>query len=268
MTYSDTIGVMDSGVGGLTVLSELVKVLPSSKYIYFGDTANLPYGCKTKEEILFFNRNILNFFLTLGVKDIAIACNTTSALTYEDLKKEFTPRGLRIFPLIHSAAYDAALGLKDGDCICVLATSATAKSGKYAAEIQKINPGIKVVEIPCPGFVEIVENRRYDAKESYLAVEEKMKIVLENNAKRIILGCTHYPYLLNLLSKFAPRDIFFNPAHSLAKAVASVVKNTETAGDVDFYVTNNPDEFKRSAKMFFEINKEVQLVKMPVFSQV
>ena len=116
--------------------------------------------------------------------------------------------------------------------------------------------------------MEIVENRRYDAKESYLAVEEKMKIVLENNAKRIILGCTHYPYLLDLLSKFAPRDIFFNPAHSLAKAVASVVKNTETAGDVDFYVTNNPDEFKRSGKMFFEINKEVQLVKMPVFSQV
>ena len=73
MIYSDTIGVMDSGVGGLTVLSELVKVLPSSKYIYFGDTLNLPYGCKTKEEILFFNRNILNFFLTLGVKDIAIA---------------------------------------------------------------------------------------------------------------------------------------------------------------------------------------------------
>lgn len=268
MTYSDTIGVMDSGVGGLTILKELVQVLPSSKFIYFGDTANLPYGCRSKEEILFFNKNILNFFLTLGVKDVVIACNTTSALTYEDLEKEFSPKGLRIFPLIQSIAHDAAEGLKSGDCICVLSTAATAKSGKYASEIKKVNPDLKVVEIPCPGFTEIVENRLYGAKESYIAIQDRMKIALENKAKRIILGCTHYPYLLDLLSEFAPREIFFNPSKSLAKSVSKVIKNTNDKGDVDFYITKDPDEFKNSAKMFFEINKEVKCIKMPEFSRV
>ncbi len=266
MTYCDTIGVMDSGVGGLTVLKELLKVLPSAKYIYLGDTANLPYGCKSKEEILFFNRNILNFFLTLGVKDIAIACNTTSALTYEDLKEEFTPKGLRIFPLIHSAAYNAVQGLDDNDCICVLSTTATAKSGKYAQEIKKVNPTIKVVEIPCPGFVEIVENRLYESKDSYNLVKEKMQIVQDNNAKRVILGCTHYPYLVDLLSEFAPKEIFFNPACSLAKSVAAVIRNTNAKGDIDFYVTKAPDEFKKSAKLFFDIQDDVKCVKMPEFS--
>ncbi len=266
MIYSDTIGVMDSGVGGLTVLKELLKVLPSAKYIYLGDTANLPYGCKTKEEILFFNKNILNFFLTLGVKDIAIACNTTSALTYEDLKKEFTPKGLRIFPLIHSAAQSAAKGLDEGDCICVLSTTATAKSGKYADEIKKVNPTLKVIEIPCPGFVEIVENRLYDSKESFNLIKEKMQIVLNNNAKRVILGCTHYPYLIDLLSNFAPKEIFFNPACSLAKSIASVIRNTDAKGDIDFYVTNSPEEFKKSARLFFDIQKEVKCIKMPEFS--
>ncbi len=268
MTYSDTIGVMDSGVGGLTILNELVKVLPSSKFIYFGDTQNLPYGCKSKDEILFFNKNILNFFLTLGVKDVVIACNTTSALTYEDLKKEFESKGLRIFPLIQSVAYDAAFGLNDGDCICVLSTAATAKSGKYASEIKKVNPSLRVVEIPCPGFTEIVENRLYDTKESHKAIEEKMKIALENGAKRIILGCTHYPYLLNLLSEFAPREIFFNPSKSLAKSVSAIIKNTDDKGDVEFYVTKNPEEFKNSGKMFFDIDKDVTCVKMPEFSRV
>ena len=268
MTYSDTIGVMDSGVGGLTVLSELVKVLPSSKYIYLGDTKNLPYGSKTKDEILFFNRNILNFFLTLGVKDIAIACNTTSALTYEDLKKEFTPKGLRIFPLIQSAAYAAAQGLEAGDCICVLSTVATPKSGKYANETHKANACLKVCEIPCPGFVEIVENRLYDTQESKKLIEEKMGSVLENGAKRVILGCTHYPYLLDMFSKYVPREIFFNPAGSLAKSICAVIKNTDDIGDIDFYVTGDPCEFKKSAKLFFDIKKEVKKVEMPQFNLV
>ena len=268
MKYSDIIGVMDSGVGGLTVLKELLKVLPSAKYVYFGDSANLPYGCKSKDEILFFNKNILNFFLTLGVKDIAIACNTTSALTYEDLKSEFTPKGLRIFPLIHSAANEAAQGLNEGECICVLSTIATAKSGKYAHEIKKVNPNLKVVEIPCQGFVEIVENRLYNSKASHKLVREKMQIVLENKAKRVILGCTHYPYLIDLLSKFAPKEIFFNPACSLAKSISGIIKNTNATSDVDFYVTGDPDEFKKSAKLFFEITKDVNFVKMPEFSSV
>lgn len=266
MINSDTIGVMDSGVGGLSILKELIRAVPSYDYVYLGDTANLPYGCKTKEQVHFFNRNILNFFISMGIKNIAIACNTTSALTYDELEKEFSPKGLKIFPLIQSAAHQAAQGLKDGDCICVLSTAATAKSGKYGQEIKKVNPGLNVIEIGCPGFVEVVENRRYDSKEAYLLIEEKMKIVLKNNAKRVILGCTHYPYLVDILSKFAPREIFFNPACAFAKNTAQILTPGTGSGKIDFYVTKNPEEFKKSAKLFFDIKDDVKCVRMPEFS--
>lgn len=268
MTNQCLIGVLDSGVGGLSILKELKKRLPNADYIYMGDTANLPYGSKTKEQILFFNRNILNFFIQKGVTDVVIACNTTSALTYDELKKEFEPKGLRIFPLIQSVAHAALKGLNDSDCLCVLSTAATAKSGKYASEINKINPSINVVEIACPGFVEIVENRLYNSKEAHLLIEEKMKIVLKNNAKRVILGCTHYPYLKEMLSRFAPADIFFNPACALAQNVKTALNDIDGGAKTDFYVTKNPQEFKKSAKLFFEIKEDVKCVKMPEFSLI
>ena len=268
MTQKLTLGVMDSGVGGLTILKELVHKMPNCNYLYLGDTANLPYGSKSKDEILFFNKNILNFFVEKGVNDVVIACNTTSALTYEDLKKEFEPKGLKIFPLIQSIVKSAIEGLNDGDCICVLSTLATANSKKYSSEIHKLNPNIKVVEIPCSGFVEIVENRKYDTPEAYKLVEEKMQIVLENKAKRVILGCTHYPYLICLLEKFAPREIFFNPSCALADEVSSRLECDTTKGKIDFYVTKDPLEFKQSAKLFFDIQDEVKCIKMPKFSQV
>ena len=95
-----------------------------------------------------------------------------------------------------------------------------------------------------------------------------MSIVLENKAKRIILGCTHYPYLLDILLKYAPREMFFNPAGSLAKSISAVIKNTGDKGDIDFYVTGDPFEFKESAKLFFDIKKEVKKVEMPQFNLV
>lgn len=255
---TDKIGVMDSGVGGLTILKELVSNMPSADFMYFGDTKNLPYGTKTKEELLFLNRNILNFFLSKDVKTVVIACNTTSALTYEELKKEFEPKGLKIYPLIQTVVKDAINDLKSDDCICVMATSATVKSGKYKQEIEKVNPKLKVVEIPCSGFVEIVEQRKYDQQESFELIKEKMQIVLENNAKKVILGCTHYPYLVDLLSKFAPKEMFFNPAKTLAKCVAKEL-NPNGAGNVEFFVTSEPMEFKQSAKLFFDIKNDIQL---------
>lgn len=261
MTYSNTIGVMDSGVGGLSILKELTKALPNADFAYFGDTKNLPYGTKSHEEILSFNRKILNFFLSNGIKTVVIACNTTSALTFEDLEKEFSKKGVRIFPLIQTVAKPLCEGLSDGDCICVLSTVATQKSGKYKEEILKVNPNLKVVQIGCNGFVEIVEERKYDKKESLDLIEEKMKLVLENKAKRVILGCTHYPYLIDMLSKFAPKELFKNPAIYLAKNVKDSI-NPIGSGKLSFFVTKNPLEFKKSAKLFFEINEDVKLVEL------
>lgn len=244
------IGLMDSGVGGLSVLAEFKKLMPDNNYLYYGDTKNVPYGTKTPDEIFSFTRDILEYFLSRGIQNVAFACNTTSAVAYERLKEYFNNK-LNIFPLIQIAAPNAIKGLKDDDTIAVLATRATVNSKKYSNEIKKINPNINVVEIDCTGFVEIVENRLYEDSASIELIKEKLK--LAQNAKRIILGCTHYPYLTNIFKKFLDVE-YFNPAKCLAEVVQSNIDFSGN-GEVEFVVSNNPKEFKLSAKTFFEVKK-------------
>ncbi len=254
---NEYIGVLDSGVGGLSILSELYKIMPDKNYIYVGDTKNLPYGTKTPAEIYSFTKDILNYFLKNNVKNVVIACNTTSAVAYDKLKKEFENR-LRIFPLIQSIASSAIEGLKDNDTIALLATRATVNSKKYEQEINKINPKIKVISIDCTGFVEIVENRLYSCDKSIELIKSKLDIAKNNNAKRVILGCTHYPYLVDIFKKILNVE-YFNPATSLAKKVKKEI-NFIGNGEIKFYSTINPDEFKKSAKMFFDIKDDVELI--------
>ncbi len=256
MGYENKIAVMDSGVGGLSILSELKKALPEADFVYFGDTKNLPYGTKTPDEILEYNIKILDYFKSLGIKNVVIACNTTSALTYDTLLEKYTD--LNIYPLIQSLEKALVEGLRDDDCIVNLATALTAKSKKYSEVVAKGNKNIKVCEIPCTGFVEIVENRLYETKEAQELIEEKMLEANKNNPKRIILGCTHYPYLINLLSKHAKEDIFFNPAKSLAQIVKKDLSNLVGNSKVEFLVSKDPLQFKNSAKLFFEIKDEVK----------
>lgn len=256
------IGLMDSGVGGLSVLAEFRKLMPEADYIYFGDTKNVPYGTKTPDEIFSFTKGILDFFLSYGVKNVAFACNTTSAVAYDRLKEAFKGK-INIFPLIQTAAPDALKGLQDNDTIAVLATRATVKSKKYSQEIQKINNKINVVEIDCTGFVEIVENRLYDDTMSLELIKQKLEIIRATGAKRAILGCTHYPYLVDIFKSILDID-YFNPALALAQRVKEAV-NTKGEGTMEFFASNNPEEFKLSAKMFFDIDK-VQTPVLPVNS--
>ena len=227
--------------------------MPDKNYIFFGDTKNVPYGTKNSSEIFEFTKNILNFFITKNVKNVAIACNTTSAVAYEELKNYFKDK-LNIFPLIQTAAPFSIENLKDNDTIAVLATKATINSDKYAKEINKYNQNINVISIDCTGFVEIVENRLYEDKKSIELIKSKLNIAKENNAKRIILGCTHYPYLVNIFKSILNVE-YFDPAISLANIVQKKLKNIEGNNELKFYVSKNPQEFIKSAKMFFDVEK-------------
>ncbi len=261
MTNKEYIGVLDSGVGGLSVLSELRGQMNSANFIYFGDTKNMPYGTKTSNEIFEYTKNILNFFLEKNVKNVVFACNTTSAVAYDKLKIEFNNK-LNIFPLIQSVAKSAIEGLNDDDCIAIMATKATINSKKYEEEIAKYNNKIKVVGIDCTGFVEIVENRLYQEKSSLDLICDKLKIAKEHNAKRIVLGCTHYPYLLNILENNLAVE-YFNPAKALAKKVENSIDLAKcNNGEMEFFVSKNPNEFKLSAKTFFDIQKDVQCINL------
>ena len=253
------IGVLDSGVGGLSVLKELFGVMPDENYIYFGDTKNIPYGTKTKDELCFFTKKILDFFVSKNVKTVVFGCNTTSAVAYDELKKDFDDK-LTIFPLIQTVAYDIQKDLKDNDTVAILATKATTNSNKYAIEIKKYNSTIKTTGIDCTGFTEIVENRLYEDKSSIDLIKSKLNLI--KDASRVVLGCTHYPYLVNIFKKYLKTD-YYNPAINLAKIVKNSKKpNPNGKGSIDFYVTKDPFEFKQSAKLFMDINQDIKLIKL------
>lgn len=255
------IGVFDSGVGGLSVFSELIKLLPNENYIYFGDTANLPYGSKTKEELVEISAKIFDFFKSKNVKAVVMACNTTSALTYDVLKDKYD---FKIYPVVQNVAKQIA---DDGHtCIGVFATQGTINSHAYRNEIKKHNPSTNVFEIACPEWVKIVENGLIEDKDSEENIKMHLEEMLVNNPDRIILGCTHYPYLLQTLSKFAPKDLFINPAKYFAQSIYNDLKENDLISNRDdhihnFYVTANPQLFAKASKLFYKV-QEIEEIKL------
>lgn len=243
------IGVFDSGVGGLSVLSELERELPSADFVYFGDTKNLPYGTKSAEEIISFTKEIIKFFISKGAKDVVMACNTSSALAYDTLKKEFEGAALTIHPLIQTVAKEIA----KSDKIGVMATEGTVKSRKYTAEIQKNNPNAKVWEVSCSGLVEIVEGGLLEDEKSIELIKSKLLPLLDNGVSKVVLGCTHYPFLLPVLEKFAPKEMFINPAKALSRCVGQTVSDKGGCGKREFYTSSDPKGFLQSAQMFYEV---------------
>lgn len=265
------IGLFDSGVGGLSVLKAMAENDIRNDFLYFGDTKNVPYGTKSKEEILSYTRNIMKFFIEKGVDTAVMACNTSSALVYEDLKREFSSE-ITIFPLIQSVAPF----FKDETCtLGVLATDGTVKSHAYSKEITKLNPKIDVVEISSQNFVEIVEKRLYDTPKSLEYIKEKCDFLKKAHCKKVILGCTHFPYLKPVLEKFAPEIEFIDPAKYLILAMKNFFKkhpkpnykegfsnlNSEkTASTFTFCVSKDPKSFKESGSIFFKIENDPVLV--------
>lgn len=249
MAKNSPIGFFDSGVGGLSVYARFRKLLPNENTIYFGDLKNLPYGNKTQKELIGFARNILDFFKSKDVKAVVIACNTSSALAYEEIKDDYT---FPIYPIIQSCAEVIA---KTGiNKIGVFATEGTVNSGAYKREVVKYNPLAKVKEIACPNWVSIVEGL-YENSE--MDIKKHLEEMLTFNPEKIILGCTHYPYLKNTLIKYAEEDLFIDPAEIFVDYISEhIIKNeAQVLGTEDFYVSANPEIFVKNAKMFYEVKK-------------
>lgn len=253
------IGVFDSGIGGLTVLKQLRELCPYEDYLYFADYANLPYGEKTKEELIFFIQKIFDFFEERQVKAVVMACNTSSAQVYEELKDMYS---FKLYPIIQVASKCIA---KDNTKkkIAVLATRSTVSSGMYSKSLKRHNQEIETLEIACPEWVSIVENKVTDFDEEAVILKY-LKPVLEFSPDSIILGCTHYPYLLKNLAKYAPQDKFINPALTFSKYIKEdLVKNdSETKGSVKFYVSADAQAFKKNSSVFMQVEGNVEEVKL------
>ena len=255
------IGFFDSGVGGLSVLARFRKLLPNENIIYFGDTIHLPYGNKSKEELIGYAKNILDFMQTKGVKAVVIACNTSSAQAYDTIKNLYP---FNIYPIIQTCA--KGLGVNNYKRIGVFATEATVNSGKYSEELKKHNTNVQVKEIASKNWVGIVEGVSENIEKDRLHIKDEIEEMLEFKPDKIILGCTHYPYLMNEFIKYAPKELFIDPAEIFVKYVKhdlntkNLLNNPDQIGSEEFYVSSNPKEFVENAKIFYQINKLPQII--------
>ena len=214
-----TIGVFDSGSGGLSVLREIRKILPHERYVYFSDNAHCPYGEKSREYITDRARAITEEMLSRGAVAIVIACNTATAAAISTLRAEYSVPFVGMEP----AVKPAALGTKSG-VIGVLATAGTLVSSKYLDTRGLYEGSVRSAEHVGKGFVELVEFLELDGPRAEQIVRESLQPLLDQGADTIVLGCTHYPFLLPLMQRIAPAGVrFIDPAPAVARRLKDVL---------------------------------------------
>ncbi len=248
---NNPIGIFDSGVGGLSVLKEIAQRLPNEDYIYFGDTARVPYGEKNEEELIGYSREILDWFKRKNVKAVLMACNTSSAITLDIVQDEYD---FPVYGLIKPASqFFAAKQSRIG----VLATSATVKADAYKNNILKSSCDCEVFQVECPGWVEIVENGLIDEASSRGLVEKYVKKLIEQDVEHIVFGCTHYPFLADLIKEVAPEHVqLIDPAVFLTDFVENDLKEKDLIsnsikGSKYYFVSSNPEKFIKNARLFY-----------------
>ena len=258
------IGVFDSGVGGLTVVKEIRKLLPHEDIVYFGDTARVPYGTKTPETLLEYGREIIHFMKTKHAKAVVLACGTSSANTFDKLQEEFPE-----MPLVDvlrpgaKACVDIA-EKKPETRFGIIATSATINSGLFP----QLLGDISIVARPCPLFASMVEAGLTSKPNNMLLkfVAETYLADLKGKIDALVLGCTHYPLLTDILSEVLGDVMFVNLGESTAIATMeklrgnNAIDSTKTPGVHEFYVSGKAEVFSQTAKAIF--NEEIQVLEI------
>ena len=251
------IGVFDSGIGGLTVVKELMRQLPGEDIIYLGDTAHLPYGTKSAATIIRFTLDNILFLLKQNVKLIIIACNTASSLALEAIRHHFR---IPIIGVIQPGAREAANATRTR-CIGVIGTRATINSKSYESQIRRIDPSIKTISQACPLFVPLVEEGWIN-QPATIAIAKRYLEPLRRKSKKmdtLILGCTHYPLIKPIIKRVMGKGIrLIDSAQQVVREVSRIlqqvdglrVSNPKSNGSCRFYVTDGPDVFANQAVRF------------------
>lgn len=247
------VGVFDSGVGGLTVAREIMRQLPNEKIVYFGDTARVPYGSKSKETILKYSRQIIRFLKTKGVKAIVVACNTASALALEEIRDEIDMPIIGVVKPGAKVAVEKTVNKRVG----VIATEATISSGLYTDYIKAQDADVAVYSKACPLFVPLVEEGWLKDSVTEEVARRYLEELKEQNIDTLVLGCTHYPLLRNMIGKLMGDEVtLVNPAYETAVSLGELLEeNGLAAGNenryasemYDFYVSDAAEKFKKFA---------------------
>lgn len=245
------IGLFDSGVGGLSVLAELQKVLPNENIIYIGDNCHCPYGDKTKEQLLEYTKVICDYFVKQDVKMIVLACNTTSANVLTELQTMYPQ--VPIVGVIHSTVHDFLSRHKKS--VLVIATHATITSHKYKETILGYDETIQVYELETPKLVPLIESGTY--KKGIQDVLKDYLLEYDDKVDSLILGCTHYPIVLNQISEVFENKEYISSSHAICLEVSSYLKNHDLYNKnqkqfTKIYTTGHVDEFRYSSEDFFD----------------
>jgi glutamate racemase len=231
------IGVFDSGVGGLTVVKEIVAAMPNERVIYFGDTARVPYGSKTKETVTKFSAQIINFLLKFDVKAVVIACNTASSNSYESLSKMFN---VPIIEVITPGVIAGLAATKTGR-VGVIGTEATIRSNAYAVKIKDERASAEVFQAACPLFVPLSEEGfiEPDNQITSLVAQKYLQPLINNKIDTLILGCTHYPLIEACIKNVVGDTIMIvNPARETAAQTKRFLENNGLDNGIGFAENN------------------------------
>lgn len=232
------IGIFDSGTGGLSVFKEIRRLLPEEKYIYYSDNAHCPYGEKSREYIIERSREITRFLLENGCDIIVVACNTATAAAIAALREEFPVRFIGMEPAVKPAVKTTKTGV-----VGVLATAGTLRADKYLNTRERFSEGVRITEHVGQGFVELVEKGCLTGPEAESIVKASLKPLLDDGADRIVLGCTHYPFLWETISKTAAelypdREIeIIDPAPAVARHLLEIMKQEGIIRNEGFSIT-------------------------------
>ena len=242
------IGVFDSGVGGLTVAREIMRNLPFERIVYFGDTARVPYGSKSRESIIRFSRQIIHFLQEEHVKAIVVACNTASAYALDEVQKDLD---IPIIGVVKPGAKVAAQATRNKR-IGVIGTKGTIGSNIYADYIHEIDPEITVVGKACPLFVPLVEEGWLKDPVTVEVAQRYLQELQEQDVDTLVMGCTHYPLLRSVLRELLGEKVtLVNPAYETAQSLKQLLKemNLDNPGIKEeefpyrFYVSDLADQF-------------------------
>ncbi|MGN1116327.1 MAG: glutamate racemase [Candidatus Ornithomonoglobus sp.] len=262
-----SIGVFDSGLGGLTAAKEIMKLFPNESIVYFGDTGRVPYGTRSKDTIVKYTHGDIRFLLSHDVKMIVIACGTASSAALPHIRDDYD---VPIYGVVDAAGYEAVRATKNKK-IGIIGTSATIHSGAYTEYIKEYDSRMQTFERACPLFVPLVENGHFNTKVTDLLIEEYLSDIRDAGVDTLILGCTHYPLLAGAISRFMGPDVtLISPGEEVAKFLRKKLTDqlrhcdTPDKDQYKFFVSDSIEQFEELGSIFLEQKIDGQVSKIDI----
>lgn len=261
-SHAHMIGIFDSGFGGLAILRDIVARLPQYSYVYLGDTARAPYGDRSREEVYEFSKQAVDFLFSKGCELVILACNTASSEALRRIQQEYLPvkkyEGKNVLGVIVPTAEVAAHKTKSG-AIGVIGTTGTVASGTFVEELHKENPKLTVVQHACPALVPLIESGKCNTEEMKMAVRECLIPINQSKADTLILGCTHYGLIEDVIQKevgqtvqsISEGPIVAEKLEVYLKKHSALEQRIARGGKARFYTTGDTESFQEHGKVFY-----------------